>query len=156
MILNYSREYVVDIRRQCVQFNLYQDLYSSTLTFTATINDSNGLIERFPFVGEEIVAISFKNADDTTKTITKLFNVYKISNRSEVKERNENYSIHGVSFEARADLVSSVDRAFVGYKFSDMVASVYNEYFINSQLRNGLKLEKNTLQKKNQSLLKKR
>lgn len=142
LILNYSREYVVDIRRQCVQFNLYQDLYSSTLTFTATINDSNGLIERFPFVGEEIVAISFKNSDDTTKTITKLFNVYKISNRSEVKERNENYSIHGVSFEARADLVSSVDRAFVGYKFSDMVASVYNEYFINSQLRNGLKLEK--------------
>jgi hypothetical protein len=111
VLINYSREYAIDIKRLCSQFNLYQDLFSSVMTFTATINDSNGLLERFPMIGEEIVGISFKNRDETKKEITKVFNVYRVSNRNSEQERKESFVIHGISYEARVDMVSSVDRS---------------------------------------------
>ena len=33
VLINYSREYAIDIKRLCSQFNLYQDLFSSVMTF---------------------------------------------------------------------------------------------------------------------------
>ena len=141
VLINYSREYAIDIKRLCSQFNLYQDLFSSVMTFTATINDSNGLLERFPMIGEEIVGISFKNRDETKKEITKVFNVYRVSNRNSEQERKESFVIHGISYEARVDMVSSVDRSFAGATFSDMVESVYDEHFVNGKLKHGLQFE---------------
>ena len=143
VIANYSREYMVDIRRECIQFNVYQDLYSPVMSFTATLKDSNGLIERFPFVGEETIGIIFKNSDNTKKTFKRIFNVYKIANRKTDNERAESYTIHGISYEARANVNMAVDRSFLGLPFSSIVGSVYDEYFVNNTLRNGLKLEKN-------------
>ena len=61
VIIKYEREVITDIKKILVDFNVYEDLFSPNMTFTATILDSNGLIERFPFIGEELVAISFKS-----------------------------------------------------------------------------------------------
>lgn len=131
VIINYNREIVTDIRRQLVDFNVYEDLFAPAMSFTATILDSNGLIERFPFVGEELIAVSFKIPSEK-KVIEKVFSIYKVSNRREKEERNESYTLHGISLEAIVNMNASVDNSFVGLPFSEMVKSVYNEYFIKS------------------------
>jgi hypothetical protein len=130
-IFNYNREVTSDIKQQLVDFNIYEDIYSPTMSFDATMTDSNGLIERFPFVGEELVAVSFRIPTDK-KTFQKIFSIYKVSNRKEQGERNEVYTIHGISLEAVVNMNSTVDNSFVGRPFSEMVKSVYKEYFNNS------------------------
>ena len=140
VIINYSRKFVTDIRRQCVEFNVYEDLFSPTISFTATMLDSNGLIERFPFIGEELVAVSFKLPTQTT-IYKKIFSVYKIGNRNERKERDESFSIFGISLESIIDCSSTVDSSFIGQTFSDIISKTYDQYFLNSDLRHGLRNE---------------
>ena len=138
VIINYDREVITDIKKILVDFNVYEDLFSPNMTFTATILDSNGLIERFPFIGEELVAISFK-IPTVKKSIDKVFAIYKVSNRREKEERNESYTIHGISTEFIVNGNASVDNSFVGLPFSQMVKSIYNEYFNKSNKKVGNK-----------------
>lgn len=128
-IVNFNRQVITDIKRQLVDFNVYEDIFSPTMSFSATITDSNGLIERFPLVGEELIAVSFKVPSVKTR-ISKVFSVYKVSNRNEQGERNESFTIHGVSTEEIINVNSSVNNSFVGLPFSRMVESVYNEYIL--------------------------
>ena len=132
VIINYKRDIISDIRRQLVDFNIYEDMFSPTMSFDATITDSNGLIERFPFVGEELIAVSFR-IPTVSFQMKKIFAVYKVSNRNEQGERNEVFTIHGVSLEEIVNVNSSVNNSFVGLPFSRMVESVYEEYFIKSK-----------------------
>jgi hypothetical protein len=136
VIVNFNRQVVTDIKRQLVDFNVYEDIFAPTMTFSATLLDSNGLIERFPFIGEELIAVSFK-IPTVKKTIDKVFSIYKVSNRKEKEERNESYTLHGVSLESIVDLNASVDNSFVGLPFSEMIKSTYKEYFINSPKKVG-------------------
>ena len=76
-IFNYNREVTSDIKQQLVDFNIYEDIYSPTMSFDATMTDSNGLIERFPFVGEELVAVSFRIPTDK-KTFQKIFSLFTL------------------------------------------------------------------------------
>lgn len=135
-IVNHDRSVATDIRRQLIDFNVYEDMFSTSMTFSATILDSNGLIERFPLIGEELVIISFKIPTEN-KTVEKLFYIYKVSNRQEREERSESYTIHGVSLETIINDSVSVDNSFVGLPFSQMVKSVYNEYFVRSPIKVG-------------------
>tara|TARA_B100001248_G_scaffold33519_1_gene21544 strand:- start:749 stop:2155 length:1407 start_codon:yes stop_codon:yes gene_type:complete len=130
-IINYDREVISDIQRQAIDFNLYEDLFSPTMSFDATITDSNGLIERFPFVGEELIAVQFR-IPSINKIIEKIFSIYKVSNRKHKGDRNEVYTLHGISLEAIVNINSTVDNSFVGMPFTKMVESVYREYFLKS------------------------
>ena len=136
LIINYDRSVTTDIRRQLIDFNVYEDMFSTSMTFSATILDSNGLIERFPFIGEELIAISFKIPTEK-KVVEKLFYIYKVSNRKEKEERSEAYTLHGVSLETIINDSVSVDNSFIGLPFSQMVKSVYNEYFVKSPIKVG-------------------
>ena len=110
VIINYKRDIISDIRRQLVDFNIYEDMFSPTMSFDATITDSNGLIERFPFVGEELIAVSFR-IPTVSFQMKKIFAVYKVSNRNEQGERNEVFTIHGVSLEEIVNVNSSVNNS---------------------------------------------
>jgi len=52
-----------------IEFTIFQDLYGKGTKIELSIVDSNGLIEMFPIVGDETLAIQFKTPTfDTTLT----------------------------------------------------------------------------------------
>ena len=128
-LVDYRREAIVDIKTMLVEIDIFEDLFSNTLSASLVINDANGLIERFPIVGDEYVIINLKTPT-LDETIDIALKVYKITDRKYTTEKNQTYTIHLTSDEMTKDMISVVDEPYTGYAH-DVIRNVFKRYFFN-------------------------
>ena len=119
---------VVDISKIMLELNLYEDIFSNYLTGSITVKDSVDLINYLPLIGEERLQITYKTTglSDGAGLVDNMFYVYKISDRTLVKEGCQVYIIHFMSELAYFDQRVKLNRAYKG-NFGAMAKSIFND-----------------------------
>ena len=88
----------VDISNLCLNFRLYESIYSKFVTADITLLDSINLLKHYQITGQEFIRISFQHGGlmdelTDTPTIDKTFRVYKLINVARPKETVQMYQI---------------------------------------------------------------
>jgi hypothetical protein len=99
----------LDILALVLELNLYEDIYSPSLSGVVTIIDTHNLIGRFPIIGEEKLKIEVetpnRQSEDkkaqgfTSFSIKQTFRVYKVANRK-IEMNKQVYQLFFFSEEA--------------------------------------------------------
>lgn len=121
----------LDITNLTLEFGIYEDLFSHFLTGYIIIDDTNGILERLPIIGEEFVSISFKTAGES-KYLKYKFATYKIENISSSSDNAQPKSTFIVNLIAPEAIVSntvSVDNSYIGFPCSYIIEKIHEDYF---------------------------
>lgn len=126
-LTNYKEE-LLDLRHVMVEFNVYHDLFAQGTKIEMLIEDSNGLIELVPIVGDESMILEFTDNSDDPFSMLYTFRVYKIDNRTKNDSRTESYLLHGITPETISNHRKMVSRSYTNLKASEVISQIYNEY----------------------------
>jgi len=116
----------LDIYNLFTEVNIYENIFTNTISGTVTVSDSFDMIANVPFVGEEILHIVYKtpSMDDTDSLIEKTFRIYKISDKILNAEKAYMYIISFMSVEAFTDMFVKLGRAYKG-QLSEIVRKLF-------------------------------
>jgi hypothetical protein len=112
-----------------LELNLFEDIYSSTISGKVVLNDSLGLIAGYSLNGTEFIQIQLQKTKDDTQYISRNYRVYKISNRATGDVNG--YEVYVINFISEEFLVSEqyrVSKGYVGTQISDIVNDVLFNY----------------------------
>jgi hypothetical protein len=130
---------LTDIRFLLLEFSVYEDIFTNCMKAEFILEDTVGLIERLPIVGDEFITLRF--GTPTKKEILSIFRVYKISDRKQTTERTNHYVLHGISPQLPSSLQQVISKSYVNKKIDSIVQSVYNEYFPASNVNKNIIIE---------------
>ena len=124
----------VDIKKLVVEFNIYESIYKSAITGSIVIADTINLIGRLPIQGTE--RLSFKlatpgaHADehliDCTERTGHPMHIYKLTDRQQVSEGQQTYTLHFCSREFLRNMRTKVSQTYSG-TFDTMVQSIFQD-----------------------------
>lgn len=119
-----SRGFAQTITPQVIGIELFEDIFSPTLSGNITIRDSMDLVGLFPIIGEEHLKIVFH-----TPSLPKEhwyygdFYIYKMEDRFNATQRELIYTLNFVSKEAIVDLNKKISKVYSG-NVGDIVRSI--------------------------------
>ena len=150
-----NREGTVDLRAAWTDFNIYENIFSSSLTANIDIIDGVGLMESVPIIGEETIHFQAKTKgivrDRSPKNnfpgpfegsqnegrISLSFRVVKINDIVKLNDQMMTYRLSLVSEEAIINIKQKVRKSaldpvdFKPSRISDVVKRLYKQYFKN-------------------------
>lgn len=132
----------IDITQFIVQLHITEDIFSPFISCELVINDFAKLSSIFPLIGEEFLFVSFfKPGSVASEASTYQFLMYKQS-LGGINENNETqmYVLHGVTIERAIDKSLTFSQSYHS-SYSDMVSSIYNQYFGKVELPKSLLVE---------------
>jgi hypothetical protein len=117
-----ARGLIVDVYNFVLDINIYEDMFSPTISGNITLNDAQDLINLMPFIGEEKLLVTFKTPSMTDKAalVEQAFYIYKMTERKYTAERAIQYTLHFISFEGVRDLNSKLSKGYSG-QISELV-----------------------------------
>lgn len=105
----------IDITHLMEELNLYDSIFSSSITGNIMIRDSIGLLYQLPIIGNESISIDLvKSGTNGQVKFKKIFRVYKVTDRIPVTNTSEAYTIH---FCSPYKIKSEEIKIHNGYKF---------------------------------------
>lgn len=105
----------VEISALMVELNLYDSIFTPTISGNIIIEDSLGLIEKLPIVGNESITVVLeKPGTDGSIKFEKTFRIYKLSDRKPKTNLTEAYTLHFCSYQ---QIFSEQMKISKGYKF---------------------------------------
>lgn len=117
----------LDIRNFCRALSLFEDMFSNVLMGTAIIFDSNNLISKIPFKGDEYLTISYRTPGFKEK-ISKSFFITKVDNVQFIAtDRQKLYTLNFMSIEGFQDNIKAVHKKYTG-STDTIVTKVFEEY----------------------------
>ena len=125
---------LLDIRSMIMSFDLHEDLFAHSLRAVLFISDAQGLVERLPIVGGELVWLEFKTPgfDDI---ISQIFVVSGIPKRKgATNKQSEAYCLDLRTQDEINSLSIEVSRGLLGMNVSDAIRSVYSNFIEPHQL----------------------
>ncbi len=122
-----SKNIVFDLRDFLVELNIYEDMFSNTLTGNMVLSDSLNLIEKVPIIGDEQLVLDIETPSSGQK-ISKTFRAYKVTDRKVVRDNNTQiFVLHFASIELFKDILSPIFQPFEG-TVGGIATSIYNSY----------------------------
>lgn len=118
----------LDISKIYEEINIFDSLLTPIMSGSVIINDSIGLSPKLIFDGSEVLLINIgKNNDSDSLRLKKAFRIYKQSNRVNINQNSEKYSLDFVSDEF---IFSDQQRINQAYKttYSDIVRKILVDY----------------------------
>lgn len=116
----------ISVRQIFQEFNLYEDLFSPTLTGELLLSDSLNLSLNFPIIGGEEVLIEF--GTPSLDNIKIKFIVSAMPQRILQKERAQVIQLSLVSSEVFTDIKTRVSRSWKETKASEVVRTLLAKY----------------------------
>lgn len=116
-----------DIKYIMAEFNIYEDIFNSTISANIVIDDADNKINNFPITGFEYVRFKFRTPDKDY--IILRLRVYKIDKRELEKERRQIFVIHLVSPEEFTNSQSRVSKSYNQWLISDIADDIQTTYF---------------------------
>lgn len=131
-----------EIKEISSEINIYQDISNHYMTCSIVIDDASSIISQRlqTYVGGinglGVVVIRFRTASDSSqkdfpkRTLT--FGIYKMTNRARINEKQETYTLHGISEEAYNTKSKKISRSFgrgKGNIITNMIKGVHKEFF---------------------------
>lgn len=114
--LGSARGVIFDIFNFVVDIQIYEDMFSPSITGQIRLNDAQDLINLMPMIGEEKLLITFKSPtmSDNAGLFEQAFYVYKMTERDYTAERAIGYTLHFTSFETVRDINSKLSKGYAG------------------------------------------
>lgn len=118
----------IDIRQQIDGISFYEDIYAPFISGKISFRDTQDLPNWLGRSGRDIIRISVGTPGIVdSKKISGLFVVFKMSDRTMIRDRTQMYNFHFISVEALADLHTQISKAFSGTA-ETMIKKITKEY----------------------------
>lgn len=101
-----------DISDLVVELNIFEDLFSNTLSASIIMTDSSGVLSNLPVIGQEMIQLVFKTPFTNLKLVK--FLVYKVEDVILVNQHTSSYILHCISSEAVQNSLTSVSKYYQG------------------------------------------
>jgi hypothetical protein len=108
------------------ELNIYEDIFSNTISGDVFIIDSANYISRLNFHGNEYISIKF--ATPYLKPYDKVFRIYKISNVELQTQSTLKYKIHFCSEEFILNQQRRVSKSYQGLPTSQIILDIAQNY----------------------------
>lgn len=108
-----------------VEINLFEDIFSNTMSGNIVIDDAAGLMTKFLILGQEEIFINYRTPT-IAGDIKKKFYVYKMTDRMFANKRSNNYILHIISKESILSINKKLSRSYKG-PISETVLKVFKE-----------------------------
>lgn len=109
------------------ELNIFEDIFSPTLSGMITIIDTQGILQELPLEGAETIQVEFNTpqvSEDQKVNLT--FVVYKITDRVIVNTHKQVYNLHFFSEEAFTDSGMKISKGYKGTA-SSVASSILTE-----------------------------
>jgi hypothetical protein len=112
-----------------IELNLFEDIYSSTITGQLVVSDALGIIGNFRLNGTEFIQISLRKYNEDNNPIKRTFRVFGVSNRG-VNTNNayETYTINFCSEEYMFSEQYRISKGYTNTKISDIITDILVNY----------------------------
>ncbi len=114
-----------DIKNFIMEFEVYLDVFSDSMTSYFQISDAIGLITAIPLMGQESMTVKFKTPN-IDESFYRTFIVHSITNRSLVRDREQRYTLECISPEAYVNTASVLTTKYKGSTDS-IAAQIFND-----------------------------
>ena len=131
IIHNHDDTLSVDIKRLVVEFNLYENMFASSMSGSLVIADSTGLISKLPVQGTERLTFKLstpgsKLTIDCTEETGHPMHVFAVSDKQQSSDGQEVYVLRFASREFLRNIRTRVSQAYSG-RMDQMVASILGD-----------------------------
>ena len=112
-----------------VELNLFEDIYSSTISGEMVVSDALGLISNFRLSGSEFIEVSLRKSSQDSHPIKESYRVYKVSKR--ITGENNAYEIYSLNFCSEEFLLSEqyrISKSVKGTEISKIVKDILTSY----------------------------
>ena len=124
----------VDIKLLMTEFNIYEGIYKTAITGSIVVTDTINLIGRLPIQGTERLSFklttpgSHKDAHiiDCTERSGHPMHIYKLTDKQQVSEGVQIYTLHFCSREFLRNVRTKVSQSYTG-TFDSMVKSIFKD-----------------------------
>lgn len=113
----------LNLKKSLMQMDICEDLFSSSVSGTLRITDTNNMIEDFPIIGEETLEITYRTSADF-KYVTRKFEVYGLTNKESLGDKSYVATLNFCSEEFLTNRSVLVSRSFANMTPSDIAKSV--------------------------------
>ena len=121
-----------DINFKVLEFNIYESIFSSSVTGSAVIADTQNLIGNLPIQGTERLAFKLaslgetglENTIDCSEATGHPMHIYKLTNKQQMSDYSETYTLHFASREFVRNLRTRVSKSFDG-RMDEAVDSIF-------------------------------
>lgn len=122
----------VDVTALMLELNLYDSIFTTSISGNIILQDSLGLIEKLPIRGNETLSVILeKPGSDGEIKFEKSFRIYRMSDRKPKTNLNEVYTLHFCSYQ---QVFSEQMKISKGYKYKTI------HYMINDIMQNELQV----------------
>lgn len=126
-----GKEYDISALRGSLK--LFEDIFGTPMTGSLDITDTMDLTHLLPFIGEEQLKVIFTKQDPSGKLATLddvvlQFDVYKISDRTVMGRKAQQYTLHLLSRETSNAYKTKIFRSWKSVPYSTMAQQVYDQY----------------------------
>ena len=104
-----------DFTRYIIEFNLYEDIFSPTMSGEVLVTDAVNAITKWPIRGGEIITCKWRTKtfeDISPNRIEKSFQIYAIEKRILNNDREQFYTLKFCSIEAISDQARSITQGY--------------------------------------------
>lgn len=132
-LINSSDE-VIDLTEFMVELNLYEDLFKCYLNGNIVLTDSRNIIDQYNIHGEEFLNIKLRTPSfPDSEVIEKTFRVYKLSDRTIVRDKNtQNFVLHFISVEFFYDVNLPLFAPFEG-TITNVAGEIFSNFLATSR-----------------------
>ena len=116
----------LDVHHLMLELSVWEDIDNATVSGTIMLCDATNLIHNFPITCFEQLDIAFQTPGQQVWSMT--FEIYKISDRKNIKEREQVYTLHLVAKEQIDNLKVRVSKSYKGKLISDMVSDLHTKW----------------------------
>ena len=105
---------IIDLMPLMVEVNLYEDVYSATISGEVVLQDALGLVSNYLLKGTEFIQIQLQKTTQDNTFISRNYRVYKISKR-DISDSNQ-YEVYILNFCSEEFFISEQYRISKSYK----------------------------------------
>lgn len=128
-LLSAASDDVVDLRPFLVELNIFEDIFSSTISGQVVLSDALGLVSNYRLNGTEFIEVGFEKVKDERIEINRTFRIYKLDNRViDPSNTKESYVLCFCSEEFLLSEQYRISKSFKSTKISNIVGSILNDY----------------------------
>lgn len=125
VLKSFQRE--IDIRNLMIELNIFEDIFSNTMTGHIILGDAVNLPETMPIIGEETLHIKFASSDNGNFTyFDKTFDIYKMSDTSLEGDKTKTYILYFISQGYNVNLNKLISRSYNDYAHN-IVINMYEK-----------------------------
>jgi hypothetical protein len=131
-IWNYELTKSVELTGSMFNFTITESMSNGAIKGSALIVESQGLIDSFPFIGEEVLEITY--ADYFGYELKEIYMIYAIDNVSYGDDKKPGFLSYTIYFTSPHKFFSENERVQRAYRddvISSYVFDLYNEYMLN-------------------------